>query len=85
MVDTDPTEMINFETDKIPFKHSSLNLTDWDDCFRSWTGYVKGWRNWYRRVSAKNKGLLEKCNISQCITLSLSGMSQNKSLLIVAS
>jgi hypothetical protein len=85
MGDTNPTDMINFETDRIPFKHAFLNMTDWDGCFRSWTGYVKGWKNWYRRVSVKNKGLWEKCKISQCITLSLSAMSRNESLLIAAS
>jgi hypothetical protein len=45
MGNPDPIEMINFETDRIPFKHASLNLADWDSCFRSWTGYVKGWRD----------------------------------------
>jgi hypothetical protein len=44
MGDVDPTEMINFETGHIPFKHASLDLADWDNCFRSWTGYAKGWR-----------------------------------------
>jgi hypothetical protein len=45
MGDADPTEMINLETNRIPFKHAFLNLTDWDGCFRSWTCYVKGWRD----------------------------------------
>jgi hypothetical protein len=35
MGDTDPTDMINLEIGRIPFKHASLNLADWDDCFRS--------------------------------------------------
>jgi hypothetical protein len=85
MGDTDPIEMINFETGKIPFKHASLNLADWDSYFRSWTGYVKGWRDWYLRVYAKNKGSWEQYKISQCITLSLYVMSRNESLLIAAS
>jgi hypothetical protein len=59
MGDADPTEMINFETGQIPFKHASLDLADWDSCFRSWIGYVKGWRDWYRRVSAKNREFWE--------------------------
>jgi hypothetical protein len=57
MGDSDPNEMINFETSRIPFKNASLDLADWDSYFRSWTGYTKGWRNWYRRVSKKNKDL----------------------------
>jgi hypothetical protein len=85
MGDTDPIEMINFETSRIPFKHASLNLADWDSYFRSWTSYVKGWRDWYLRVSVKNKGSWEQYKISQCITLYLSEMSQNESLLIAAS
>jgi hypothetical protein len=85
MGDIDPTEMINIETGQIPFKHASLKLTDWDGCFRSWIGYVKGWRDWYRRVSTKNRGFWEKYKINQCITLSLSDMSRNESLLIAAS
>jgi hypothetical protein len=55
MGDVDPIEMIKFETGRIPFKHASLNLANWDGCFRSWTSYVKGWRDWYRRVFVKNK------------------------------
>jgi hypothetical protein len=56
MGDVDPTEMIDLETGRIPLKHASLNLADSDGCFRSWTGYAKGWRNWYYRVSTKNRG-----------------------------
>jgi hypothetical protein len=48
-------------------------------------GYVKAWRDWYLRVSAKNKGSWEQYKISQCITLSLFDMSQNESFLIAAS
>jgi hypothetical protein len=85
MGDVDPTEIINFKTSRIPFKHASSDLVDWDNCFRSWTGYVKGWRDRYHRVSTKNRDTWEQYNISQCITLSLSKMSRNESLLIVAS
>jgi hypothetical protein len=85
MGDVDPTEMINFETSRIPFKHASLDLADWDSCFTSWTGYTKGWRNWYRRVPKKNRDFWEQYKISQCITLSLSEMPRNEFLLIAAS
>jgi hypothetical protein len=64
MGDTDPIEMINFETNRIPLKHASLNLADWDSCFRYWTGYVKGWRDWYLRVSEKNKVSWDQYKIS---------------------
>jgi hypothetical protein len=83
--DVDPNEMINLETGRIPFKHASLILVDCNGCFRSWIGYAKGWRNWHYRVSAKNRGFWENYKINQCITLSLSEMSRNESLLIAAS
>jgi hypothetical protein len=41
MGDVDPTEMIDFETNRIPFKHASLDLADWDSCFRYWIGYQR--------------------------------------------
>jgi hypothetical protein len=85
MDNPDPIEMLNLEIGRIPFKHASLNLADWDNYFRSWTSYVKGWRDWYLRVSAKNKGSWEQYKINQCITLSLSEMSWNESLLIATS
>jgi hypothetical protein len=47
--------------------------------------YAKGWRNGYCRVSAKNRSFWKKYKISQCITLSLSAISWNDSLLIAAS
>ena len=45
----------------------------------------KGWRNWFRRVSEKKGGDWELYNLNQCLTLSLSGMEKNDSLLIAAS
>jgi hypothetical protein len=47
MENSDPTEMINLETGRIPFKYASLDLADWDNCFKFWTGYTKRWKNWY--------------------------------------
>ena len=45
----------------------------------------KGWRDWFRRVLYKKSGDWEVYDLSQCLTLSLSGMKRNDSLLIVAS
>ena len=42
----------------------------------------KGWRNWFRRVSEKKGGDWELYDLNQCLTLSLSGMERNDSLLI---
>ena len=85
MGDPDPTNFINLETGRIPFKHSSKDLADWDGAFRSWTGYTKGWKDWYYRVSQVYAGTWEKYGIGRCITLSLSEMPKNESLLIAAS
>ena len=85
MGDHDSTDFINLETGRIPFKHSSMDLADWDGTFRSWTGYTKGWKDWYYRVSQVYAGTWEKYGIGRCITLSLSEMPKNESLLIAAS
>ena len=45
----------------------------------------KGWRDWFRRVSDKKGGDWEVYYLSQCLTLSLSRMERNDSLLIAAS
>ena len=45
----------------------------------------KGWRNWFHRVSEKKGRDWELYDLNQCLTLSLSGMERNDSLLIVAS
>ena len=45
----------------------------------------KGWRNWFRRVSERKGGDWELYDLNQCLTLSLSGMERNDSLLIFTS
>nr|TKW22670.1 hypothetical protein SEVIR_4G243600v2 [Setaria viridis] len=35
MGNPDPTDMINLETHRIPFKQSSMNLDQWSGTFRS--------------------------------------------------
>ena len=45
----------------------------------------KGWRNWFHRMSEKKGGDWELYDLNQCLTLSLSGMERNDSLLIAAS
>ena len=46
---------------------------------------TKGWRNWFCRVSEKKGGDWELYDLNQCLTLSLSKMERNDSLLIAAS
>ena len=45
----------------------------------------KGWRDWFRRVSEKKAEDWEVYDLNQCLTLSLSGMERNDSLLISTS
>ena len=45
----------------------------------------KGWRNWFHRMSEKKGADWELYDLNQCLTLSLSGMVRNNSLLIAAS
>ena len=45
----------------------------------------KGWRDWFRRVSDKKGRDWEVYDLSKCLTLSLSGMERNDSLIIAAS
>ena len=45
----------------------------------------KGWRDWFRRVSEKKDEDWEVYDLNQCLTLSLSGMEMNDSLLISTS
>ena len=45
----------------------------------------KGWRDWFHRVFEKKAEDWEVYDLNQCLTLSLSGMERNDSLLISAS
>jgi len=45
----------------------------------------KGWRDWFRRISEKKARDWEVYDLNQCLTLSLSRMERNDSLLISAS
>ena len=44
----------------------------------------KGWRDWFHRISEKKARDWEIYDLNQCLTLSLSGMERNDSLLISA-
>ena len=85
MGDPDPTDFINLETQRILFKQSQMDLTDWSGTFRTWPNQVKGWRKWYRRIAERNQIHWDERDIGQCIALSLSNMERNEPLLISAS
>ena len=46
---------------------------------------LRGWRDWFRRVSKKKAGDWELYDLNQCLILSLSEMERNDLLLISAS
>ena len=87
MGDPDPSDFINQETNRIPFKQFVVDLSSWNTktLFRNWPKMPKGWRDWFRRVSEKKAGDWEIYNLNQCLTLSLYGMERNASLLVSAS
>ena len=87
MGDANPLDFINQETNQISFRQSLVDLSSWNtkNPFRNWPKMPKGWRDWFRRVSDKKGGDWEVYDLSQCLTLSLSGMERNDSLLIAAS
>lgn len=61
-----------------------MDLSDWTNTFRSWPAYTVGWRDWYRRISAK-KQVRDTIEIGQCLALCLADMKRTEPLLIVAS
>jgi len=81
----DPTDLINAETNRIPFKAENFSLDLWKDAFRSSPSPTKGWKDWFLRVSHSNEVQWGEWKLDQCIRLSLADMERNESLLIVAS
>jgi len=84
MGNPDPTNLINLETSRIPFKASNMNL-DWSQAFRSWPSTTPGWRDWFRRVANTYQADWEQYDISQYLNLSLSEMIRKEPMLISAS
>jgi len=81
----DPTDLINAETNRIPFRDENFSLDLWKDAFRSWPNPTKGWKDWFLRVSNSNEVQWGERKLDQCIRLSLADMQRNESLLIAAS
>ena len=78
----DPTDLINAETNRIPFRAENFSLDLWKDAFRSWPSPTKGWKDWFLRVSHSNEVQWGERKVDQCIRLSLADMERNESLLI---
>ena len=87
MGDPDPSDFINKETNRITLKQSIVDLSSWNTktLFGNCPKMPKGWRDWFHRVSEKKAGDWKIYDLNQCLTLSLSGMEKNDSLLISTS
>jgi len=83
--DPDPTNLINAETNRIPFRAENFSLDLWKDTFRSWPKPTKGWNDWFLRVSKTQEGRWGERNIDQCVRLSIANMEKNESMLIATS
>jgi len=81
----DPTDLINAETNRIPFRAENFSLVIWKDTFRSWPSSTKGWKDRFLGVSNSNEVQWGERKLDQCIRLSIADMNRNESLLIVAS
>lgn len=81
MGDPDPTELINLETDRLPFKQSTMNPSVWNKTFRAWLLPLGGWRDWYLRVAKAHQTEWVTYDLDQCIALSLSNTKKNEPML----
>lgn len=80
----DPTDFINLETRRLPFK-SFLSEHDWSQVFRTWPTLTHDWKTWYKRISDSKRADLDHYEIGQCITLSLADIARNEPMLVAAS
>jgi len=80
----DPTDLINAETNRIPFIVENFSLDLWKDTFRSWPNSTKGWKDWFLRIGNLNEVRWGERKLDKSIRLSIADMERNESLLIVA-
>jgi len=81
----DPTDLINAETNRIPFRAENFSLDIWKDTFESWPSSTKGWKDWILSIGNSNEVQWGERKLDQCMRLSLANMERNESLLIAAS
>jgi hypothetical protein len=86
---SDPSEFIEAESQRIPFKTSLMKPHEWQDTFKNWPlPPIAGQRNRYKRVlddESPNTKNWDNLRISHCLELSLAETPKNESLLIAAS
>ncbi|XP_066341538.1 uncharacterized protein [Miscanthus floridulus] len=84
MGNPDPTDLINAEVNRIPFRAQNFSLNLWKDTFRSWPKTTKGWKDWYLRVNRSMQVYWAERKLDQCIRLSIADMQKNESMIIAA-
>jgi hypothetical protein len=71
---SDPLELIEVESKRIPFKAALTRPHEWQDAFKTWPlPLIAGWRNWYKRILEDNSaktGKWDSLRIAQCLELS---------------
>jgi hypothetical protein len=81
---TDPTELINAENNRVPFRLTNPSLGHWTIAFKSWPSAVKTWPDWYKRVSASKQTHWEEIGISQALALTAVDMAKDEPMMSAA-
>nr|CBG76433.1 OO_Ba0013J05-OO_Ba0033A15.20 [Oryza officinalis] len=84
MGNSDPTWLINAETNRIPLKQIKPNVPSWKHTFRSWPSKLTGFRTWYKWIAAAKQIHWDEIGIGQCIALSLADTKKNEPLMSAA-
>jgi hypothetical protein len=83
-----PSEFIEAESQRIPFKAALSKPHEWQDAFKNCPlPPIAGWRNWYKRML--DDDIIKTSNwdslrITHCLELSLAETPKNENLLIAA-
>nr|ABF96978.1 hypothetical protein LOC_Os03g33870 [Oryza sativa Japonica Group] len=80
----DPTEFINGETNRIPFRFANPDLSLWKNTFKSWPSAEKSWPAWYMRMSASKLTHWEEIGISQALALTVADMAKEEPMMVAA-
>jgi hypothetical protein len=62
-----------------------MDLSIWQDTFKSWPTLISGWRDWFRRMDSSQRTFWDEADIGQCLDLSLADMPKNEPMLQMAS
>jgi hypothetical protein len=65
----DPTEFINGETNRIPFRFANPDLSQWKGTLKSWPSAEITWPAWYKRIRDSKLDHWDEIGISQALAL----------------